>query len=145
MKTTSAVLLAVVAAALVFLGLFLTFCLFGFRHDSGGYELTGISFGGPTATAPAPSPLGSPVQNVPALGGAVQLVEASFESDPFYCRLAFGLDREHVILTAADLEAQWLYVDLNSDGKLDDANESFEIEETGQYNETRYLLSLIHI
>ena len=142
MTPSSIFKLAAVAAGLVCLGLFLTIGFFGSSNSS--YEITGISFGGPPATYPAPTAPGNPAQGASALDDSgEQMVEASFQSEPFRCRLAFGPNREHVILTAADLEAQWLYVDLNSDGKLDDVNESFEILETGQYNETRNLSAVV--
>lgn len=137
------VVVAVVVAALICLGLFLTFGKLG---SSGGssWELTGISFGGPPQSPRAPNPLFKRPKGEPTSNSLVnQITEPSYQSEPFYCQLAFGSSRDFLMLTAADLEARVLYADLNFNGDLTEAGEAFAIEETGRYQQTVFLTSLV--
>ena len=131
MNTTSNLKLAVVVAALLVLGLFLTIALTGSGNGT-SYELTGYSFNRSQSTSPGNGPL-----------PAKPTKEPTYQSEPFYCQLAFGANREHLVMTAADLEARVLYADLNGNGDLTEATESFVIEQTGQYQETIYLSTVI--
>jgi len=143
MKTTSNSKLAVVAACLVGLGLLLTIGL-TVPGSNSSYELTGFSFGGSQTTPPASRPAAKPAnQNTASNVIAELLTEPEYQSEPFYCQLAFGPNREHLVMTAADLEARVLYADLNGNCDLTETGESFEIEQTGQYQKTIYLTSVV--
>ena len=63
--------------------------------------------------------------------------------DLYFCNLDFGPDRTKSVLTAADVKAKIVYVDLDSDGDLNDADESFEMVDAGGYKSTSYMTALI--
>lgn len=140
METSKALLLA----AVVCLGLFLTIVAVVLSGNS-SWELTGVSFGGSKPIASS-SGLNS---DQPAGGSAVsnsstdRLIEPKYQSDPFYCRLVFGPQRDFIMMTAADLGARVLYADLNSNGDLTEPGEAFELEEAGQYKQTFYLACVV--
>ena len=77
------------------------------------------------------------------LDGDLFSAEPAYKSDPFYCKIAFGPNREKVIVTAADFEARVVYVDLNSNGNLTEDDEAFEIVESSNYENTVYLTAII--
>ena len=139
MNTTANLKLAVVTAALVVLGLFLTVGLTGSGNGS-SYEITGFSFGGSQSNPPGSAGAATPSNQNPV---AKPSKEPAYQSEPFYCQLAFGPKREHLVMTAADLKARILHVDLNGNRDWTEAGESFEIKQTGQYQETVYLTSVV--
>jgi len=64
-------------------------------------------------------------------------------SDLYFCNLDFGSDRSKSVLTAADVKAKIVYVDLDSDGDLNGADECFEMVDAGGYKSTSYMTALI--
>ena len=66
-------------------------------------------------------------------------IEPTFSGPgPFFCRIAIGPNREKLIMTAADVQDQVVYVDLNSNGSLSDEGERFEAESSSKYENTTY-------
>lgn len=74
---------------------------------------------------------------------ALLKTEPKYLSEPYYCRIAIGPSQNKVIVTAADIDDMVVYCDLNGNGDLTEDDEWFELEQTSEFNGTRYLSTTV--
>lgn len=64
-------------------------------------------------------------------------VQPVYLSDPLYLKIAVGPEADTVFWSVADLEAGYVYFDLNNNGDLTESDERFAITETARIGKSR--------